>query len=177
MQHHRRATMSDPPPAAASPDKSDGDRGAMIPQEMAIQLLQSKNERIAAAAARVFSPRGRSGSSPILAAAMAAVASQPSPPTVELPPAASESTCGESIPSAERNASVSSSPTLVGAKDTADTNDDSAASALKAMASAKTSADHAKRSASTGPTASAVALTVPRMPGKKFSSTERLQRR
>ena len=168
--------MNDPPPPAAPPDyKEGGDRSAMIPQEMAIQLLQSKDARIAAAAARVFSP-SRHGS-PILAAAMAAVASQPSPPTVELPPAASESTGGESIPSAERNASVSSSPTLVGAKDTADTNDDSAASALKAMASAKTSADHAKRSASTGPTASAVALTVPRMPGKKFSSTERLQRR
>ena len=171
--------MNDPPPPAAPPDhKEGGDRSAMIPQEMAIQLLQSKDARIAAAAARVFSP-SRHGS-PILAAAMAAVASQPSPPTVELPPAASESMGGESIqsiPSAERNASVSSSPTLVGAKDTADTNDDSAASALQAMASAKTSADHAKRSASTGPTASAVALTVPRMPGKKFSSTERLQRR
>ena len=169
--------MNDPPPPAAPPDyKEGGDRSAMIPQEMAIQLLQSKDARIAAAAARVFSP-SRHGS-PILAAVMAAVASQqPSPPTVELPPAASESMGGESILSTERNAPVSSSTTLVGAKDTADTNDDSAASALKEMASAKTSADHAKRSASTGPTASAVALTVPRMPGKKFSSTERLQRR
>jgi hypothetical protein len=175
--------MSDPPPAAASPDKSDGDRGAMIPQEMAIQLLQSKNERIAAAAARVFSPRGRSGSSPILAAAMAAVASQP-PPTAELPPAASaESMGGDSVRSATREASASASaaaaslsfPTEVGThQDTADTNDDSsttAASALKAMASA----DHESRSAA--PTAAAAATSVPRMPGKKFSSTERLQRR
>lgn len=168
--------MNDPPPPpAVPPDEEGGDRSAMIPQEMAIQLLQSKDARIAAAAARVFSP-SRHGS-PILASLdVAAAASQPSPPpTVELPPAASESNERDSIRSAERNGSGSSSPALVGAKDTADTNDDSAASALKAMALAKTSADHAKRSAA--PTASAVALTVPRMPGKKFSSTERLQRR
>ena len=163
--------MNDPPPPAAPPDQHEegGDKSAMIPQEMAIQLLQSKDARIAAAAARVFSP-SRHGS-PILAAAVAAVASQP-PPTVELPPVASESLGRDSIRSAERSASGASSPALVGAKDTADTNDDSsatAASALKAMASAKASADHAEPSA--------VALTVPRIPGKKFSSTERLQRR
>ena len=48
--------MNDPPPPAAPPDKEGGDRSAMIPQEMAIQLLQSKDARIAAAEARKAGP-------------------------------------------------------------------------------------------------------------------------
>ena len=162
--------MKDSPPPALTPDKGDGEGSAMVPQEMAIQLLQSKDARIAAAAARVFSPRSKGGS-PILAAAVAAVESQPSP-TGLLPPPASESADEDSMRSAKRKTSESSSPTAFATKDTDDTNDDSSATAasalLKAMASATTSA-----AAGTA----AAAPSAPRTPGKKFSSTERLQRR
>ena len=176
-------SSSPPPPPPAPPDggsatdASDGDGSYMdmVPQELAIELLHSKDARIAAAAARVFSSPSQNSSadSPMIPSAGA---SRSSPPLLDIgstshPKSSDELPTGFAKSTAPRGAAPVSNASNSAA---GTTESSTAASALTAMAA--TTANATLVTSSEGVHAAATGGSS-RLPAKKFSSSERLQRR
>mmetsp|Transcript_34097 Transcript_34097/g.68736 ORF Transcript_34097/g.68736 Transcript_34097/m.68736 type:complete len:559 (+) Transcript_34097:381-2057(+) len=175
--------MKDPPPVppdggGVGPDVPD------MPQKLAIELLHSTDARIAAAAARVFSPRPKSetaasgssgGCSPVMTASSAPAPASP-PPSMQ-----STSTSMTPLPSEPTGFAKAvphrKVPPANAASTSGTTDSSTAASALTAMATgAAFSSAPATTAGTTTTTVAAGAAAVSRLPGKKYSSTERLKR-